>query len=156
MNGIRLVAMDVDGTMTDGKIYIGQHGEAIKAFCVKDGYAIKMLREMGIMPAIITVRNSKIVENRAEELLIEEVYQGVPDKVEVLKSLCVKYGIGPESLAYVGDDLPDISAIRYVGYSFCPSDAAAEIRDAVTYVLHAKGGEGAIREMTEYIKANHL
>lgn len=154
MDNIRLIAMDVDGTMTDGKIYVGQQGEVMKVFCVKDGYGIRILREMGIIPAIVTARSSEIVENRAKELSITEVYQGVEDKVEVLKGLGRKYGIGPESMAYVGDDLPDLPAIRYVGHSFCPSDSVAEVRSAATHVLHARGGDGAIREIAEHIKAN--
>lgn len=151
MDNIRLLAMDVDGTMTDGKIYVGRQGEVMKAFCVKDGYGIRILREMGIIPAIITARSSEIVENRARELSITEVYQGVQDKVEVLRGLCEKHGISPETMAYVGDDLPDLPAIRYVGHSFCPSDSAAEVRSAAAHVLRSKGGEGVIREVAEFI-----
>lgn len=149
--GVRLLAMDVDGTMTDGKIYIGQTGEMMKAFHVKDGQGIALLRGSGVVTAIITARQSEIVRRRADELHIDEVCQGVSDKQSVLCALCEKYGISPEETAYIGDDLGDLSALNYAGVAMCPSDAVPAVRQAADLVLPSRGGEGAIRDAAEWI-----
>lgn len=143
---VKLFVMDVDGTLTDGKIYIGASGEIMKAFDVKDGYAIVHLRDYNIVPAIITGRKSDIVEKRAAELGITELHQGVSDKLAVLKQLGDKYNCKAQEIAYIGDDLNDITCIEYVGFSGCPSDAADEIKNVVSYVCSNKGGSGAVRE----------
>ena len=144
---IKLLVMDVDGTLTDGKIYMGENGEVMKAFNVKDGYAIAhMLPEMGIVPVIITGRKSKIVENRAKELGITELYQGVGDKFAQLKIVAEKYNATPEKIAYIGDDLNDLACIEYCGLTACPADAVEEVKRKVTYVCKKNGGEGAVRE----------
>ncbi|MBR6006622.1 MAG: 3-deoxy-D-manno-octulosonate 8-phosphate phosphatase, partial [Clostridia bacterium] len=105
---IKLFVMDIDGTMTDGRLYIGAEGEVMKAFDVKDGYAIAhILPEYGIIPVIITGRTSAIAEERAKELHITELYQRVHDKLVKLKELAGKYGVEPENIAYIGDDLND-------------------------------------------------
>src|SRR5690554_1100387 len=114
---IRMLIMDVDGTLTDGKVYIGPSGEEFKAFNIQDGLGIKMLKEKGIIPAIITGRNSKIVDARAKELGIDEVYQGIEDKLEIYNLLKGKYGIFDEEVAYVGDDLNDLPIMDQVGLS---------------------------------------
>lgn len=152
--GVRLLAMDVDGTMTDGKIYIGQAGEIMKAFHVKDGQGIALLRGSGVVTAIITARQSEIVRLRADELHIDEVCQGVSDKQSVLRALCEKYGISPEETAYIGDDLGDLPALNYAGVGMCPSDAAPAVRRAADLVLPSRGGEGAIRDAAEWILSN--
>ena len=152
---IKLFVMDVDGTLTDGKIYMGENGEVMKAFNVKDGYAIAhMLPEMGIIPAIITGRKSKIVENRAKELGITELYQGVGDKLAQLKKVAEKYNASPEEIAYIGDDLNDLACIEYCGVTACPADAVEEVRQVVPFICKNNGGEGAVREfiMTHFIK----
>lgn len=148
---IKLLAMDVDGTMTDGSINIGPNGEIYKKFNVKDGYGIKLAIEFGITPAIITGRQSSIVENRAKELKISEVHQNVTDKCAVLKELIKKYGLTSENIAYVGDDINDIAAINMAGHSFCPSDAVEEVKKIADTILQTKGGEGAIRECIDII-----
>lgn len=143
---IKLLVMDVDGTLTDGKIYMGPDGEAMKAFDVKDGYAIAhMLPEMGIVPVIITGRESQIVANRAKELGITELYQGVSNKLDQLKKVAEKYSTPPEELAYIGDDLNDLECIEYCGFSACPNDAVEEIKNAVDYVCKYDGGRGSVR-----------
>lgn len=151
----KLLVMDVDGTLTDGKIYMGENGEVMKAFNVKDGYAIAhMLPEMEIIPVIITGRKSKIVENRAKELGIIELYQGVGDKLAQLKKVAEKYNAAPEEIAYIGDDLNDLACIEYCGLTACPADAVEEVKQKVTYVCNKNGGEGAVREFICKIEEN--
>ena len=145
--------MDVDGTLTDGKIYMGENGEVMKAFNVKDGYAIAhMLPEMGIVPVIITGRKSKIVENRAKELGITELYQGVANKLAKLKEVAAKYNAVPDEIAYIGDDLNDLECIEFCGVTACPVDAVEKVKKTVNLVCNKKAGEGAVRDFIENIK----
>lgn len=147
MANIKLLVMDVDGTLTDGKIYIGAEGEIMKAFHVQDGYAIvHTLAEKGITPAIITGRKSKIVEKRAEELKIVHLYQGISDKLSKLKELADGLGVRADEIAYIGDDVNDLDCIRYCGFAGCPADAVPEVLEAVDYVCKRDGGRGAVRE----------
>lgn len=143
--------MDVDGTLTDGKVYIGLHGEVFKAFNIKDGLGIKLLIEKGIIPVIITGRNSEMVNIRAKELGIEEVYQGVNDKLEVYKLLKEKYKLFDEEIAYIGDDINDLPLMKKVGFSFCVADAVDTVCREVNYITQLNGGEGAVREAIEVI-----
>ena len=143
--------MDVDGTLTDGHIYMGPDGEAMKAFHVRDGYGIVALARIGIIPCIITGRKSKILENRAKELQIKHLYQGITDKLAMTTDLGASLGFAPEEIAYIGDDLNDLSCIEYCGLSACPSDAEPDLFPVVDYVCHHKGGEGAVREFIDYI-----
>ena len=153
MKSIKLFVMDVGGTLTDGKIYMGENGEVMKAFNVKDGYAIAhMLPEMGIIPVIITGRKSKIVENRAKELGITELYQGVGDKLAQLKIVAEKYNAAPEEIAYIGDDLNDLECIEFCGVTACPVDAVEKVKKTVNLVCNKKAGEGAVRDFIENIK----
>ncbi|WP_407721452.1 KdsC family phosphatase [Ruminococcus sp. JE7B6] len=152
---IKLLVMDVDGTLTDGKIYMGENGEVMKAFNVKDGYAIAhMLPEMGIIPVIITGRKSKIVENRAKEIGITELHQGVRDKLAVLKNVAEKYNASPDEIAYIGDDINDLDCIEYCGVTACPVDAVDGVKRKVTYVCKKNSGEGAVREFICKIEEN--
>ena len=151
-NSIKLLALDVDGTLTDGKIYMGNDGEAMKAFCVKDGFAIgEMLPKHDITPIIITGRQSKIVANRARELGIELVFQGVRDKPALLGKIAAEQGLSFAEIAYVGDDLRDYAAMKLCGFKACPADAAAEIRELCDYVSPFNGGNGAVRDICEII-----
>ena len=152
MKKIKLLVMDVDGTLTDGKIYMGKNGEVMKTFNIKDGYAIaNMLPEMGVIPVIITGRESLIVENRARELGITELYQGIGNKLAQLKKVAEKYEVSPEEIAYIGDDLNDLECIEYCGFSACPADAAEEVKTKSQYVCKTIAGEGSVREITEII-----
>lgn len=144
---IKMLVMDVDGTLTDGHIYVSAEGEMMKAFHVQDGYAIvHILPEYGITPVIITGRSSKIVEKRAGELKISHLHQGVTDKLSKLKEVAAQLGAAPEEIAYIGDDVNDLDCIRYCGYSACPADAVPEVQEAVDYVCSRDGGRGAVRE----------
>lgn len=145
--------MDVDGTLTDGKIYMSASGELMKAFNIKDGYAIAHLREYGIEPVIITGRDSEIVKQRCAELKIFELYQGISNKLFKLKEICKKKGIELLNVAYIGDDVNDLTCIQQCGCTACPVDAVKAVKDKVNYVCAEKGGEGAVREFCEYLIA---
>ena len=155
MSDIRFLVMDVDGTMTDGKIYMGPDGEVFKAFDIKDGCGIYLiLPELNIIPVIITARKSKIVERRCEELNIKEIYQGSKDKLATLNKLLDRYGLDLSSVAYIGDDLPDIPCMEAVkkagGLVMCPADAIVEIKEIVNYVSKYNAGNGAVRDCISY------
>ncbi len=152
---IKMLVTDVDGTLTDGKIYIGSSGEIMKAFDIKDGYALAhVLPANGIIPVIITGRESDIVKERAKELGIKELHQGISDKLSVLKEIAAEYGINQDETAYIGDDLNDLECIKYCGLTACPSDAFFEIKEYVDYICSSEGGRGAVREFITYI-LNH-
>ena len=154
---IKLFVMDVDGTLTDGKINMGPEGELFKSFNIRDGYGInEMLPAHGIVPAIITGRTSTIVENRAKELHVKELYQGRHDKLNTLKELMQKYDCQKENVAYIGDDILDIVCMKECGVIGCPSDACQQVKDIAQYICTNKGGDGAVREFIEYIINNNL
>lgn len=152
---IRYLVMDVDGTLTDGKIYMGNDGEIFKAFNIKDGQAMAILRRYGIEPVIITGRQSKIVENRCSELKINYLYQGVKDKKEKLLELAKELNVDLENIAYIGDDENDLDCIDLVnengGLSGCPFDAISQARDKASFVCNKNSGDGAVREFVEWI-----
>ena len=144
--------MDVDGTLTDGGIYIGNNGEMMKRFDVKDGYAIHdILPQMGIIPFVITGRKSEIVLKRCQELGIKRVVQGCTDKLSILCTIMETEKIVAEEIAYIGDDLNDLDCMSIVGVAGCPSDAVEEIKEVADYVAKHKGGNGAVREFVEWI-----
>ena len=151
---IKYLIMDVDGTLTDGKIYMGPNGEAMKAFSIKDGYVVNyILKPAGIKPVIITARTSSIVQNRCKELGITEVYQGKTDKQRTLMDI-----VGDNNLshcAYFGDDIIDINCMQPIkdagGIVGCPADAVREVKQLSDYVCINKAGEGALREFTEWL-----
>ncbi|MFP5407628.1 MAG: KdsC family phosphatase, partial [Gammaproteobacteria bacterium] len=126
---VRLLAMDVDGTLTDGRIHIGPQGEAMKSFSVRDGFGLTLLREAGIRLAVITGRRSSIVEYRAAELKFDSVVQGVEDKAAVLARLAAEAGLKPAETGFVGDDWPDLPAMLGAGFAASVADAPAEVRE---------------------------
>ena len=151
---IKLLVMDVDGTLTDGKIYIGAEGEVFKAFNVKDGYGIHdLLIPAGITPVIITGRKSGIVEARCRELGIERCYQGVRDKVQQLDQLLQEMGQTYAQVAYIGDDLNDLPCIEKVrsngGIVACPRDAVESVRNVAHFISIHDGGNGAVRDFID-------
>ena len=148
---IKMLVMDIDGTLTDGKIYMSPNGELMKAFNIKDGYAIAHLREYKIEPVIITGRCSEIVKQRCAELKITELYQGVENKLYKLRELCNNLGVELSEVAYIGDDVNDLTCIQQCGCTACPADAVKAVKEKVDYVCSEKGGEGAVREFCEYI-----
>lgn len=152
MEKIKLLVMDVDGTMTDGKINMGTNGEVYKSFNVKDGYGInELLPQNNIKSAIITGRTSSIVENRANELGINYVYQGIKNKLDKIYEIANEMGINTKQIAYIGDDIIDLACMNVSGLSGCPSDAVKEIKNKADFISQYKGGEGAIREFIEWL-----
>lgn len=150
MSKIKMLVMDVDGTLTDGHIYIGAEGEMMKAFHVQDGYAIAhILPEKGIVPVIITGRSSKIVERRAAELKITHLHQGVTDKLSILKEIAAEFRAVADEIAYIGDDINDLECIRYCGLTACPADAISVVQEAVQFICSRTGGNGAVREFID-------
>jgi 3-deoxy-D-manno-octulosonate 8-phosphate phosphatase (KDO 8-P phosphatase) len=148
---IELIVLDVDGTMTDGKIYYSNNGEELKAFNIKDGLMIKSWNALGKKSAIITGRVSKIVERRGKELDITFIRQGIRDKADELKKIVNELGISFENVAIIGDDMNDLSMLKLVEKSFAPYDASSFIYDFVNYPLNKKGGDGAVAEMIEML-----
>ncbi len=150
---IRLVATDVDGVLTDGGLYYSDSGEQAKKFNVWDGLGVTLLQKAGLVTAIITMDQTQLVTFRAAKLGVSEIHQGVKDKLVVLKELSSKYGIPLEEIAYVGDDLTDLPALRAVGFSATPANGRSSVQKKVQYVCKAKGGEGAVREVADLILA---
>ncbi|NLV88196.1 MAG: HAD-IIIA family hydrolase [Tissierellia bacterium] len=155
-NKIKMVVMDVDGTLTDGKIYMGKDGEVFKAFNAKDGLRIRQLPKFGIIPVIITGRQSSILTRRAEELGISEVYQGISNKPKVLNTLLDKYGLEYANIAYIGDDENDYTAMSLCGVKGCPRDAAHAILNIADFVSKRDGGNGAVRDFLDFILEDKL
>lgn len=151
LSNIKMLIMDVDGTLTDGKIYVGASGEVFKAFNVRDGYRLINLKKDNIIPVIITGKTSDILANRAAELKIEEVYQGIEDKLKVLDEVISKYHLSYENVAYIGDDVNDISCMEVCYLKACPADAMSEVIEVVDYVCKVNGGDGAVREFVDLI-----
>ena len=141
--------MDVDGTLTDGSITYDETGREWKSFHARDGLGVKLLLLAGIEPAIVTGRSSPVVARRAQELGIREVVQGAGDKAAIVRSLRAARGLAAAEVAFVGDDLSDLPAMRDAGFSAAPADAAAEVRAAATFVCSVAGGRGAVREAIE-------
>lgn len=149
---VKMLFMDVDGTLTDGTIYIGKSGEEMKGFSVQDGYAIhELLPKYNIIPVIITARRSIFVQSRAKELGIKELYQGVSDKIDTMKAAASKYGCELNEVAYIGDDIPDLDCLIIAGVSGCPSDAADRVKQVCDYICSNGGGKGAVREFIEWL-----
>lgn len=152
MKKIKILIMDVDGTLTDGNIYITVNGEFMKSFNVKDGYGIKhVLPEYGIIPVIITGRESLIVKKRCQELDIQYFYQNIKNKSEKMHELLSLLDINIDEVAYVGDDVNDIDCMKEVGFSACPADAVVEVKNIANFVCKNKGGHGAVREVIDLI-----
>lgn len=150
---LRLFATDVDGVLTDAGMYYGESGEELKKFHTRDGMGIKLLQAQGVITAIITMENTKIVARRGKKLGIPEVFQGAKDKVVILRHLSEKYGIPFAQMAYIGDDVNDVEALKTVGYAAAPADCVEQVRQVVHYVCKKNGGEGAVREVIDRILA---
>ncbi len=150
---VRLLALDVDGVLTDGKLYFGATGEAMKSFSTLDGLGIKLLQRSGIDVVIITARQSSIVKQRAAELDIDGVLQGREDKCQALREQLAERQLSAQQAAYVGDDLPDLAAIIAAGLGVATANASPAVREHADWVTTANGGNGAVREVAELILA---
>ncbi len=156
MKSILYLVMDVDGTLTDGKIHMGNDGEVYKAFDIKDGCGIHdILIPAGIKPVIITGRTSKILVNRCGEIGITELYQNIKNKIEKLDEILRGTGYCYSNVAYIGDDINDLSCMKPVkaagGLIGCPSDAVKAVKELADFVSTRNGGNGAVREFIEWI-----
>lgn len=146
---IKLIVLDVDGCLSDGKLTYNQDGIESKSFSVKDGLGISTWVKLGNQVAIITGRNSKMVQRRAKELGIQHLHQGIRDKDRVLKEIVDSLGLDFSNVAAIGDDLNDFNMLNLVGKSFTPNDGVGDIKAIVDTVLTCRGGDGAVREMIE-------
>lgn len=149
LGGIRLLCMDVDGVLSDGRLYFQSDGIEIKAFHTQDGLGLKLLKRIGIEVAIITGRSSPMVTERAKALGIAHLVQGCEDKLSALNDICQPLDIGLEQTAYCGDDLPDLPAIRAAGIGIAVPNAVAEVRRHADWITQRQGGHGAVREICD-------
>lgn len=150
--GVSALLMDVDGTLTDGKIYMSPGGESVKAFHVKDGYGIReILPRHGIIPVIVTGRVSEIVKRRGAELGISHIYQGVEDKGACVRAVSSTLHIPLSDMAFIGDDLNDLPAMRLCGTAGCPADAVDAVREICHFISAVPGGQGAVREFIQWL-----
>jgi N-acylneuraminate cytidylyltransferase len=151
LRSIRLLALDVDGVLTDGAMYYSLEGESLKRFSTYDGMGIELLRERGIEAAIITKEKSAFSRKRAEKLQIRHVLTGINDKKASLMNLAKKLNLKPREIAYMGDDVNDIEALKTAGFSACPQNAIDTVKHTVDYVCSRQGGNGAVREVCDLI-----
>ena len=149
--GIRLLILDVDGVLTDGRLVYSPAGEETKVFYVRDGHAIVAARAAGLDVAVISGRSSPAVSRRLEDLGVREVHQGVRDKVALLPDLCGRRGVAPGDVAFMGDDLQDLPLLTRVGLALAPADAVREVRRVAHWISRLPGGSGAVREAVEWL-----
>jgi 3-deoxy-D-manno-octulosonate 8-phosphate phosphatase (KDO 8-P phosphatase) len=148
---IKLLLLDVDGVLTDGKLYYGNSGEELKAFNIQDGLGIKLLQQAGIQVGIITGRVSALLQRRADELGISPVIQGREDKLTALRELLQGMNLGLNEIAFMGDDLPDLSVINIVGLGITVANASSTLTTEAAWQTRRSGGDGAVREAAEMI-----
>lgn len=146
---IKLVLFDVDGVLTAGEIIYSDSGEQIKIFDVKDGLGIRMIKEAGIQVGIVTGRTGNALRHRCNNLGIDLIFDGVQDKSQALTQAAARTGIAPEAIAFIGDDLPDLSIMKKVGLAVAVADAHEMVRAAAHLTTRAPGGRGAVRELCE-------
>jgi 3-deoxy-D-manno-octulosonate 8-phosphate phosphatase (KDO 8-P phosphatase) len=148
---VELIVFDVDGVLTDGSIFLDDNAVETKRFNIRDGFGIRLWQELGFATAIITGRHGRVVQHRVKELGIAHLIQGSADKAEALASLAETTGMGPEKMAYLGDDWPDLPALRRVGYPMAVADAESRVLEAAAYITTKPGGFGAAREAIDHI-----
>ena len=153
---VRLMIFDVDGVLTDGRLYFGPQGEALKAFDSLDGHGVKLLAQAGVQTAVITGRQSEIVAARTRELGIGHVYQGQSDKLHAFADLLARTGLPAEAVGYMGDDWPDLPVMARAGFAAAPANAHPEVAQCAHWVAQARGGRGAVREVCDaLLRAQH-
>lgn len=150
---VKLVALDCDGVLTDGGLWYGPNGEAMKRFDVKDGHAMVLARLAGLPLAIVTARDSEIVRTRMRELGVWNVSTGDRDKARAFAAVLARAGLEAKDALYMGDDVNDLPPLRMAGVAACPSDAAPEVRAECALVTATPGGRGAVRELLELVLA---
>ncbi len=153
LKNIKVLATDVDGVLTDAGMYYANDGEELKKFNTKDGKGIELVRRQGIAVAIITSEKTNIVARRAKKLRVENLYQGVQNKMHIIEELVRRYNISIDEICYIGDDLNDLDVLKHVGFSACPYDAILEVKNSVNFVCENNGGGGCVREVCDLIVA---
>ena len=148
---IRLLSLDVDGVLTDGMLALNDRGEEMRSFSVRDGYGIRQLQENGVIVALLSGRDSQLVNHRASELGIRWVLQGVADKQRGLRELCSRTGCAADRVAHMGDDVPDLPAMLFARLGLAPADAVPKVLDQADWVSNYGGGRGAVREVSDLI-----
>ncbi|MBE0425352.1 MAG: HAD-IIIA family hydrolase [Nitrospirae bacterium] len=148
---IRLLILDVDGVLTDGSIILDNKNNELKSFHVRDGHGIKMLLKAGIKVAFITGRSSNVVKRRSEELGLKDIFQKCYDKMPAYNQLSQKYSLGDDEIAYVGDDIIDMPLLKRCGFPVAVSDSDDEVRSVAKMITRNKGGQGAVREVCDFI-----
>ena len=148
---VRLMAFDVDGVFTDGTLYYGIDGDALKAFNILDGLGLKLLQKAGIQTAIITGRQSPMVERRFSELGVDFVIQGREDKGQALQNLMNELALEKKDVGYMGDDFPDLTALDIAGFFASVPNAPSKVQEAASFVTLKSGGQGAVRELCEFL-----
>lgn len=151
LKNISTFVFDVDGVLTDGKILITNEGELLRSFDTKDGYAMKCALVQGYKIAIITGGRNQGVEERFKELGVYDIYMGAHHKLDAFQDLLDNYDLDPETILYIGDDVPDIPVMEKVGLGCCPADAVSDVKAMADYVSHKNGGEGCVRELIEQV-----
>lgn len=154
MSEIKMIVLDVDGTLTNGQIgllHINNIIAEVKSFSVKDGMGISTWIKAGGLVSIISGRRCLLTQQRAKELGVHEVHLGIDDKLSCLKNICEKYRILPNQVACMGDDINDLGMYEFCRYSFAPADASITNKIRASFITHAKGGEGAVREMIDML-----
>ncbi|AIT08662.1 3-deoxy-D-manno-octulosonate 8-phosphate phosphatase [Candidatus Francisella endociliophora] len=153
LKDIKLLIFDIDGVLTDSKIIISNDGNEFKNFNVKDGLGLVLVQKLGIKIAIITGKESKIVQDRLTKLGVdpEDIFQGQKNKLKAYESLKVKYSLQDQNIAYMGDDLPDLILMNKVGLSATPVDSISIVKKYSNYICKSRGGDGAAREFCDYI-----
>ena len=148
---VKLLILDVDGVLTDGRIIYDSEGRQLRLFDAQDGTGILLLSAAGIKTIMVTILPSKAIECRARDLKVEEIYQGIKPKTKVLQQVLEKHGVGRDEICYVGDDVVDIGMMRSVGFPVAVKNATREVKEAASYVTKKVGGRGAVREIAELI-----
>lgn len=156
LSNIKLLASDVDGVLTDGGLYYSESGLTFKKFNVKDGMAVRLLREAGVESAIISTDISTMILKRVERINIKYCYIGTWDKLDKLKEICSELNITLNECAFIGDDLNDLEVLQAVGISFAPADAVDEVKKSVDILCANPGGRGVFREAAEIIISSRL
>lgn len=151
MNNIKAFVFDVDGVLTDGTVHVAEDGQLLRHMNIKDGYAMKAAIDKGYPVCIISGGSNEGIRIRLQNLGINAVYLGVPDKVEKFHEFCDGYEIKPEDVLYMGDDIPDYLVMQKVGLPTCPQDASPEIKGISKYISHKNGGKGAVRDVIEQV-----
>jgi len=153
---INYLVLDVDGVFTDGKVAFNKEGEFSKSFDMRDGMGLEILREHQVTVMVMTSENSEVVKQRMKKLKIKDVFLGIKDKYSCLDSICAERNISSNEIAYIGDDVNDLSNMLRAGWSFCPSNATKPIKFHADVTLSNKSGQGAIREVSEFIMNYNL